>query len=387
MVGETRTAGLVFHVADWLSLIANRSSNVGVPPLARTTFPEGKLAPLSKGEGEDYGIGLDLLEGRLNARFVYFKGSERGRVTAPVANTLTSRNVRVMDAYGGVLVGPGLPYTQSQWDTLRKTYTPPVNSISNDFDSEGYEARLTANLTRNWRLVANYSYTDSGRTALATEAIAWYGLKQADPVVLVQGVSQDSSGQYVVNPAAYEPGATVTKWIELGGQHPAANPSTLTTSTGTTVAQEIYDLVDSLNDEKEQQQKRWGVRPHKISLFTAYDFKQGRLAGFTLGGGWRWRSANVIGSNSKGEEISGNVITAADLMMAYATRLKRLPGRVRFQVNISNLTDRTDIIPARLATSATAPDGFNIPGGRGVAYSRYDLVAPREIRFTTTYSY
>ena len=39
--------------------------------------------------------------------------------------------------------------------------------FSNDFDAEGYEARLTANLTRQWRLVVNYSYTDSGRVGLA----------------------------------------------------------------------------------------------------------------------------------------------------------------------------------------------------------------------------
>jgi hypothetical protein len=37
--------------------------------------------------------------------------------------------------------------------------------------------------------------------------------------------------------------------------------------------------------------------------------------------------------------------------------------------------------------SATAPDGFSLPGGRGPAYTRYDLVQPREIRFTTTYSF
>ena len=387
MVGQTRTAGVVYHVFDWVSVIANKSSNVGVPPLARTTFPEGKLAPLSKGRGEDYGLGFDLLDGRLNARLVYFKGSEVGRVTAPVAGTLVSRNTRVMDALGGVLVGAGGPYTQAQWDPIRRTYTPPVSSISNDFNAEGYEARLTANITRNWRTVINYSYTDSGRVGLASEAINWYGLKQADPVVLVQGVTQNSSGQFVVDGNAYEAGGAVSKWLELSRQSPAANPATLTTSTGITVAQEIFDLVDSLNDEKESQQKRWGVRPHKISLFTAYDFKSGRLTGVTVGGGWRWRSPNVIGSNSRGEEITGTPITAADLLLGYTRKFQGLPGRVRFQLNVSNLLDRTDIIPARQAFSATAPDGYVLPGGRGVAYTRYDLVAPREFRFTTTYSY
>jgi len=198
------------------------------------------------------------------------------------------------------------------------------------------------------------------------------------------------SGQahYIIDPSAYEPGGTIAKWIELGAMRPNANPSDLESNTnGVTVAQEVFNLVDTLNNEKEQQEKRWGVRPHKISFFTAYDFKEGRLKGFTVGGGWRWRSANIIGSNSSGAEIRGEVITAADLMMAYGMKFKRLPGRVRFQVNVSNLFDQTDIIPVRLSTSATASDGFVLPGNRGVAYSRYDLVAPREIRFTTTYSF
>ena len=387
MVGATRSAGLVYHLFDWVSVIANRSANVGVPPLARTTFPEGKLAPLSKGRGEDYGLGFDLLDGRLNARVVYFKSSEVGRVTAPVASTLTARNTRVMDALAGALVGAGLPFSQSQWDPLRATYTPPVSSISNDFNSEGYEVRVTANITRNWRTVINYSYTDSGRVGLAQEAITWYGLKSADPVLLVQGVTQNAAGQYVVDGNAYEIGGTVAKWLELSRMRPAANVGTLATSPGVTLAQEIFDLVDSLNMEKESQQKRWGVRPHKISFFSAYDFRSGWLEGFTIGGGWRWRSANVIGESSKSEEIAGSVITAADLMMGYTRKFSPLPGRVSFQLNVANLFNRTDIIPARLATSATAPDGFLLPGGRGVAYTRYDLVAPREFRFTTTYSF
>jgi outer membrane receptor for ferric coprogen and ferric-rhodotorulic acid len=145
--------------------------------------------------------------------------------------------------------------------------------------------------------------------------------------------------------------------------------------------------VNTTNGDREEQQKRWGVRPHKISFFTAYDFKAGWLKGFTVGGGWRWRNANVIGSDSRGNEITGKEIAAADAMMAYSCKLGKLPGRARFQVNVANLFDQTDIIPVRLSTSAAAPDGFMVPGGRGRAYSRYDLVAPREYRFTTTYSF
>ena len=299
-----------------------------------------------------------------------------------------ARNQRVLDAFATVLVGAGRPFSAAQWAEVYKAYTPPANAISSDFVSEGYEFRVTTNLSRNWRLVLNYSYTDSGRTNLANEMADWYGLRPAQGVLVQQGVAQDSLGRYVVDPKAFAPGGAVAKWIELGGLSPAANLSSLaTTTTGTTVAQEIYDLVRALNDEKELQEKRWGVRPHKISFFTAYDFKEGRLKGFTIGGGWRWRSANVIGSDSQGREITGREIGAADAMIGYATKLGNLPGRFRFQVNVANLFDQDEIIPVRLATGTGAADGFMLPGGRGTALSRYDLVSPREFRFTTTYSF
>jgi len=387
--GETHTAGVVFHAFDWLSLIANRSSNAGIPSLTRTVFPDGNLPPLSEGNGEDYGLGFNLLNGRVNAKVVYFTSDERGRNETTGFPPVIGRNNRVMDSFAGVLVGSGRPFSAAQWEPIRRQYTPNVSSGGSDFESSGYEARITANLTRNWRFVANYSYTDSQRTNLGKELVAWYGLKLAeDGVRLRQGVRQDAAGRFIVDPSAFEAGGTVAKWLELGAMNPAANVSTLTTGTGgVTVAEEIFNIVDDLNDTKEQVEKRWGVRPHKVSLFTAYDFKESRLKGFTVGGGLRWRSANVIGEDSAGNEISGKVITSTDLLFGYVTKFKRLPGSFRFQLNIANVLDRTDIIPVRLSTSATAPDGFMMPGDRGVAYSRYDLVTPREIRFTTTYSF
>ena len=387
---NTRTLGVVFHVTDWFSLIANQSSNVGVPPLARTVFPLGNLAPLSHGRGEDYGIGLDVLGGRLSARLVYFKAEEQGRITSTGIAGAPGLNTRVMDAFASVLAGSGRPITSADWAAIYKAYTPPANAVASDFVSNGYEARITANLTRQWRLLLNYSYTDSLRTRLGNEMVDWYGLKPAaGGVRLVQGVKQDATGRYVIDPSAYLPGGTLAKWIALGATTPAANPSTLTTGTGgTTVAQEIFDFTESVSNTKEENEKRWGVRPHKASVFTAYDFKSGRLKGLTIGGGGYWRSANVIGANAAGREITGKEISSAEAMLAYSCSFARLPGRVRFQVNVSNLLNKTEIIPVRIATGTGARDGFLLPGsGRGLAYSRYDLVAPREVKFTTTYSF
>src|SRR5690606_13408036 len=138
------TAGVVYHVSDWLSLIANRSTNVGLPSFVRTVFPDGNLPPPSKGEGEDYGIGLDLLDGKISSRFVYFRSSEKGRIDTPGFGGAAGRNDRVMEAFASVLAGPGLRYSESEWAPIHDAYTPPASAVSSDFESEGYEARITA---------------------------------------------------------------------------------------------------------------------------------------------------------------------------------------------------------------------------------------------------
>jgi iron complex outermembrane recepter protein len=385
--GRTETTGAVFHVGRGVSLIANRSSTVGIPAFNRTLFPDGRLADPSKGDGTDFGIGLDLFGGRVNANLVRYTSNEKGTTDEFGSNTVfTARNTRIMEAFESVLVGPGRPYTQTQWAEHHARYTPIVTGVTSDFESEGYEARIITNLRPNWRLVANYSYTDSGRRNLYSEVLPWYGLRKENGLV-VSGVSQNAGGQYVVDPGAFDANGAIAQWIQFANSSPNAALSTLTTTSGISVAQELFNLADNMNQRIENQEKRWGLRPHKVSLFTSYDFKEGRLRGFSLGGGWRWRSANVIGSNAAREEITGKALESADMMIRYSRRIQSLRGRVTCQINITNLLNDTDIIPVRLSTGATALDGYVLPNGRGVAYSRYDLVQPREIRFTTTYSF
>jgi len=46
------------------------------------------------------------------------------------------------------------------------------------------------------------------------------------------------------------------------------------------------------------------------------------------------------------------------------------------------LFDNTDIIPSRLAIDGDIE--WQVPGGRGPAYARFDLPTPRQYRFTVT---
>jgi hypothetical protein len=105
--------------------------------------------------------------------------------------------------------------------------------------------------------------------------IAWYGLKPADGVRLVQGVTQNASGQYVVNPRPSSLAAPLQNGSNWERCIPNANLSNLNSNTGgVTVAQEIFDLVDTLNDEKEQQEKRWAFARTRSACSPAYDFRR-----------------------------------------------------------------------------------------------------------------
>jgi hypothetical protein len=74
-----------------------------------------------------------------------------------------------------------------------------------------------------------------------------------------------------------------------------------------------------------------------------------------------------------------------DLLLRYGHPVSRgrFRGTMSYQLNVSNVLDQNGIIPQRFSST---PD-FQVPGGRGVAYSRVDFIEPRSIRFTTTFSY
>ena len=170
----------------------------------------------------------------------------------------------------------------------------------------------------------------------------------------------DASGRFVIDPNAFQSGGTVAKWIELGSMTPAANPSVLTTTNGLTVAQEILNLVSTLNDTKEQQEKRWGLRPHKISLFTAYDFNEGRLKGFTIGGGWRWRSKNIIGTDSRGAEITGTVLSWSTDFLTYSMDPPNHYGMITFADGGRFMADIGDVEQGQVDSGMKVRMAFRI---------------------------
>lgn len=76
-----------------------------------------------------------------------------------------------------------------------------------------------------------------------------------------------------------------------------------------------------------------------------------------------------------------------DMFIRYRTKqLSPIEGgRWTFQMNIYNVFDNREIIPGNLGGDEYSFQ--EIPGGRGVAYQRFDNVPPREFRFSVSLEY
>jgi iron complex outermembrane recepter protein len=385
--GITRTHGAVLHVGRGISLIANGSSNVGLPEYIRRVLPNSTVPEPSKGTGRDYGIAVDFWNRKLTAKATYYETTDVGKVAEYGSITLfQNTNVRIMDAFESVLVGTGRPVPQNEWAETRADLTRTVNAAAAEVESTGYELSVIANPLPNLRVTVNYAYTDRSVTNLyVRDVLPWYGYK-LDGRLVDNPVTQDATGRYNFNAGAIESGGTLEKWHALSQRHPDAGLSTLTTSNGRTVAEEIFVMAEGVNDQKRDQEKRWGLRPHRVSFFAAYDFKSDNfMKGVTVGGGYRWRSPNIIGEDANGGELSGRPIRETDLMLRYARMVqpKLWKGRLVFQLNVINVFDDRGITPRYLSINPV----YEVPGGRGIAYNRFDVIAPRTYRFTTTYEF
>ena len=127
----------------------------------------------------------------------------------------------------------------------------------------------------------------------------------------------------------------------------------------------------------EGREKRWGLTPWKFNVFTAYDFDQGVLKGFTVGGGWRWQDRAIIGETADGDRDPEHPDGIHRLMMRYRYKMSEKLGSLDFQINVYNLLDNTDIQPVR----------YSILDDPTSQLSRFTYTDPLSIRASVAYSF
>ena len=226
-------------------------------------FSGGATADPSKGEGVDYGIDFNLFNNRVNGRLVYYEteaiqevvgGSQASNPMEAIYEAYEDAFTPALDDDGVAIPGTG---NQAALDNLlsrRQELRPEVNGRFRDNISSGYELRLTANMTENWRVVLNAAHTDRIVSNMFSKAVDFLGLTEDGTGRVTQGATE---AQEVEDPD--DPGALskVTQLIlqltRLMGL--SLNTSLLRASLGnrtldnTGISRSIFDIADNINEQ------------------------------------------------------------------------------------------------------------------------------------------
>lgn len=390
-----RTAGAVYHLSNNLSLVANTGSNIGIPDFRRTVFPDGATSPPPDGSGSDFGIDFTLFDNKINGRLVYYETESIQEVVggSQLSNPMEAIYQRYEDVFQIVADDTGDETKLLALLNRRQELRPEVNGRFRDNISDGFELRVTANFTKNWRFTMNAAKTDRIISNMFSQGMVFVGLQEAGDGRVIQGATEidevedpdDEDGGfiqgYTIDPSAYTSDGVISKFLALESELPERY-----NLNNTGISRSIFDMADNVNEQREILQKRWGLRPYRVNLVTAYDFEEGMLKGWTIGGGYRWQSANIIGEED-GVEFEGEPKADADLLVRYKLKGANFlgDGNWTFQMNVLNLFDNRTNIPSRLAIDGNVT--YQVPGDRGIAYARFDLPTPRAYRFTVTHDF
>jgi len=312
--------GAVGHLTSNLSVFYNQANNQGLQGNQRIIDTNNLLdivaAPNSEGKGKDYGVMLSLFDNRLNARLTRYNTDSVNQsasfgVTGVGPNSV-AKNIM------GALHGAGLVSA-----TERDRHTTNQSGVLYDVVSSGYEFELTANLLKGWRLQANYSYTDTQQANFGPEIRAW--------------MEQE-----------------VAYWRSFNQGNLVTGQENRTIDEAIAFMYDGFEFQSDIGDLGEQ-----GLRKHKVSLFSRYEFQEGFLKGAYAGGGYRHQSKNLAGASGL-TGFYGKSFWRADMVFGYTFR-KSTIRRTRFldgltlQLNIANVFDDTDPLITRIE-----PDGFSV---------------------------
>lgn len=349
--GNTHTLGAVLHVpgTHWLSVFANTSTNFrdqsGAKRLEDEDLQE-EIGPL-EGEGVDYGVKLDLLDGRVNATLTRFQVDLEKQASGHQSDVFN--------------------YLNAIWTTILNNGPVTVVTDQNDPNghhvggtdtrsqrAEGWEFELTANPTRNWRVSFNLSKADNAVSELGGALSAYVEKHRAE-------WQQHANLAYDITRA----------------------PGNLTNAGGTNTVGALITGLDSwLAFVKSQEgQIETNIRPWNANLFSAYRFDDGALKGLTLGGGANYRGDAILGvrpgslADPSVEVYEGGEFITYHALVGYEFELGDVG--VRLQLNVDNLLNNTD---KQVLASSWNPT-------LGGLQTYHYFLNPRSYRLSATFSF
>lgn len=226
--------------------------------------------------------------------------------------------------------------------TAEVSYSVPTGfAITEDNVSKGWEIELSAQPTKNWRVLVNASKTDARRTNIGNEHMREFMELVAESLVAPDGLRRLHhywGTQDVVTAGK--------NWFDGEGLVGAPGSE--------------WRLAQLVENTTVPELREW-----RVNLITNYEFSEGALRGFNLGGGLRYQSSVIVGYPPVGDPNDPTTIeydfakpyrgpseTAIDLWVGYSRKLsEKLDWRI--QLNVRDAFQGKDLIPITYQPNGT----------------------------------
>lgn len=165
------TAGAVYHITQRYSVFANYGTNTSEDRTGGSYLPNGGPPPISEGRGLDYGVRLDPFgNGKLVLRVARFETDQKhGPGITNNANKVGGLNLP--EIYNALYVGAGFsPEDLASRGVKNISYSYAMSDIT----AKGFEAELSANITKNFTLRGVFAYTQTEKTTIGKEILDYY---------------------------------------------------------------------------------------------------------------------------------------------------------------------------------------------------------------------
>ena len=354
----TVTYGGVVHILPSVSAYANYAESFS-PSNAGLTV-SGASVPPSMSEGWDGGLRFTSRGGRISASVGRY-GSKQ------ISNTFDSTGAT--RKYADIASANAVGDLSLNGKNVRGLPLVPIPTFDfRDRKAKGYEIDVVANITEQWRLLANAAWPEVYTTHHANDEWAYLRANEATlrQIVLDAGGLIDSSNVAVVDLAvplevrSPDVANAVGAWNAIQDFKASAAPGTITPT----------QLPD-----------------YTANVFTDYRFDRGPLSGFRIGAGVQYIGKRVIGNRAGDTKIDpsnpnravddpsvngdtpverGSYYTAT-AMLAYERPL-RGGARMRVSLHVTNLLNEDRLVFTGTGLRATngdirRPDRTTVPVG------------------------
>lgn len=349
----SRTASLLYHVTDKITLAVNTSSANGLNPEFQLWFPNEASPELFRGETQEISARFVLFNGALHANLTYyqlesygenFRASNSDNRLNDVWNSLINEGVTLTNADFSAF-GEQLGAVGVSSDMVGRPLTIQEVQVRGEYDrrdreSKGLELDATANIGKNLSVFFSVSQNDTTVAGLAPRFRAY-----RDAVLPV--------------------------WNRLVEQTPVYRDSTA----GSGYTRQLANFESAFQGDITNFE---GLAPagqskYKSAMRVKYSFKDGRLRGTDFGLGARYASGRAIGATGPGNSLRSQDEFYLDANVRYRTKILGDKATLTVSLNIDNLLDRDGII-----FTGTEGDG---------TINNFRFITPRTASLQTTLSF